>query len=87
MTTRPLSPSFNDALAYAAELHAVQLRKGTDIPYVSHLLSVASLVLEHGGTEVEAIAALLHDAIEDQGYEGKTEQEIGLRFGPRYSRS
>jgi (p)ppGpp synthase/HD superfamily hydrolase len=62
-----LSDRFNQALAYAATLHRAQSRKGTQIPYVPHLLGVAGLVLEHGGTEDEAIAALLHDAIEDQG--------------------
>lgn len=58
---------FDRAVAVARELHAGQLRKGTKVPYVAHLLGVASLVLEDGGTENEAIAALLHDAVEDQG--------------------
>jgi GTP pyrophosphokinase len=62
-----LSARFDVALAFAARLHAGQLRKGTEIPYVAHLLAVAGLVLEYGGNEDEAIAALLHDAIEDQG--------------------
>ena len=62
-----LSPRFESALVMAAQLHADQVRKGTDIPYVSHLLAVASLVIEHGGSEDQAIAALLHDAVEDQG--------------------
>jgi (p)ppGpp synthase/HD superfamily hydrolase len=62
-----LSLRYSFALAYAAEAHAQQTRKGTDIPYISHLLAVSGLVLEHGGTEDEAIAALLHDAVEDQG--------------------
>ena len=75
-----LSQRFEDALVYAARLHAKQIRKGTTIPYVSHLLSVASIVLEHGGNEVEAIAALLHDAIEDQGG-AETREEIRRRFG------
>jgi len=75
-----LSRRFEDALVYAARLHAKQIRKGTTIPYVSHLLSVASIVLEHGGNEVEAIAALLHDAIEDQGG-AETREEIRRRFG------
>ena len=75
-----LSQRFEDALVYAARLHAKQIRKGTTIPYVSHLLSVASIVLEHGGNEVEAIAALLHDAIEDQGGT-ETREEIRRRFG------
>ncbi len=55
------------ALAFAALLHAEQVRKGTAIPYISHPLAVCSLVLENGGTEDEAIAALLHDGPEDQG--------------------
>ena len=75
-----LSQRFEDALVYAARLHAKQIRKGTTIPYVSHLLSVASIVLEHGGNEVETIAALLHDAIEDQGGTD-TREEIRRRFG------
>lgn len=61
-----LTQRFNEALIFASELHVKQTRKGGDIPYVSHLLAVASLVLEHGGNEDEVIAALLHDAIEDQ---------------------
>ncbi len=56
-----------DATTFALEIHAQQTRKGTDIPYISHLYGVASLVLEHGGSEDAAIAALLHDAVEDQG--------------------
>jgi len=75
-----LSQRFEDALVYAARLHAKQIRKGTTIPYASHLLSVASIVLEHGGNEIEAIAALLHDAIEDQGGT-ETREEIRRRFG------
>ena len=76
-----LSPRFEDALVYATQIHAHQHRKGTGIPYVSHLMAVASLVLEHGGTETEAIGALLHDAAEDAGGSGRTE-DIRLRFGP-----
>ena len=75
-----LSRRFEEALVYAARLHANQRRKGSDVPYVSHLLSVAALVLEHGGTEDEAIAALLHDAVEDQGG-AATRAEIAERFG------
>ena len=78
--THPLSPLFHEALVYAATLHRDQSRKGTQTPYVAHLLGVASLVLEHGGTEEEAIAALLHDSIEDQGIEHAP--EIQRRFGP-----
>jgi (p)ppGpp synthase/HD superfamily hydrolase len=62
-----LSPRFEAALVMATQLHAAQTRKGIETPYVSHLLGVSSLVLEHGGTEDQAIAALLHDAVEDQG--------------------
>ncbi len=77
-----LTGRFEDALVIAAQLHRRQTRKGSDVPYVSHLLSVAGLVLEHGGDEDETIAALLHDAVEDQG--GKeTLREIGGRFGER----
>jgi len=77
---RRMTGRFEDALVYATQLHASQVRKGTDIPYVSHLLGVASLVIEAGGTEDEAIAALLHDGPEDQGGLG-TLKEIRDRFG------
>ena len=62
-----LNERFDRALLLATEHHRRQLRKGTEIPYVSHLLGVASLVLEMGGDETEAIGALLHDAVEDGG--------------------
>ncbi len=65
----PVGPGFHEALAYASELHAAQVRKGSGIPYVAHLLAVASIVLEAGGTQDEATAAVLHDAAEDQGVE------------------
>ena len=58
---------FERALAFATRLHATQTRKATDIPYISHLVSVAGIVLEYGGGRDEAIGALLHDSIEDQG--------------------
>ncbi len=74
------SPRFVQALAYAAQLHAGQLRKGTQTPYLSHLLAVAAIVLEHGASEDEAVAALLHDAVEDQGGQS-TYDEIRHRFG------
>lgn len=76
-----ITPRLRLALDYAAELHADQFRKGTDIPYLSHLLAVASFAMEYGGNEDEVIAALLHDAIEDQGGE-PTRVEIENRFGP-----
>jgi len=62
-----LSPRFNEAFLYAADKHANQTRKKTDVPYISHLMSVAALVLEAGGDENQAIAALLHDVVEDCG--------------------
>jgi (p)ppGpp synthase/HD superfamily hydrolase len=77
-----LTARFHEALLYAAELHAGQVRKVTGVPYLSHLLGVASLVLEHGGSEDAAIAALLHDAIEDQGGD-PIRREIRGRFGDR----
>src|SRR3954468_2223918 len=72
--------AFAYALAFAARLHAEQTRKGSDTPYVSHLLAVAAIVLDHGGREKEAIPALLHDAVEDQGGQ-KTPDEIRRGFG------
>lgn len=75
-----LGPRFDQALQYASELHRQQVRKGTTIPYISHLMSVTALVLEDGGNEEEAIAALLHDAVEDQGGQA-TLAEIRRRFG------
>lgn len=77
-----LSPQFEEALLYAARLHASQLRKGGSIPYVAHLLGVASIALQYGANEDEAIAALLHDAIEDQGG-AATREEIRRRFGDK----
>src|ERR1700743_2476863 len=77
-----LTDRFADALTYAERLHRTQVRKGNDIPYVAHLLAVCSIVLEWGGNEDIAIAALLHDAAEDQGGE-PTLAEIRRRFGNR----
>ncbi len=71
---------FAEALTYAAYLHREQTRKGSDLPYVSHLLGVASIVMEYGGNESECIAALLHDAAEDQGGKPRLE-DIRLKFG------
>lgn len=75
-----LGARFDDAMTFASKLHRTQLRKGTAIPYVSHLLAVTALVIEHGGIEDQAIAALLHDAAEDCGGE-PTLREIARRFG------
>jgi len=77
-----LTARFEEAVVYAVRLHAQQKRKGTEIPYASHLFAVASLVLEDGGDEDLAIAALLHDAAEDQGGRPTLEQ-IHRRFGDR----
>ncbi|MGA2796230.1 MAG: HD domain-containing protein [Thermoguttaceae bacterium] len=76
-----LTARFNDALQYAVQLHAGQVRKVSGEPYVAHLLGVTSLALDYGADEDEAIAALLHDAIEDQGGIA-TGEEIERRFGP-----
>ncbi|NUQ61622.1 MAG: HD domain-containing protein [Pirellulales bacterium] len=76
------SNRFPDALAYAAALHVGQCRKLSGAPYVSHLLRVAGTVLEYGADEDEAIAALLHDAVEDQGG-AQTREAIRRRFGDR----
>lgn len=79
----PLTARFRGALAYAAELHNRQVRKGSGVPYVAHLLSVCALVLEHGGGEDDAIAALLHDAVEDQDV---SVDEIRQRYGDTVAR-
>jgi len=73
-----LSDRFLVAFTYACDLHATQTRKGKDVPYISHLMGVAAIVLEQGGTENQAIGALLHDAVEDQDV---TVKEIQKRFG------
>ena len=81
-----LTEKFAQAFLFVHILHHEQKRKGTETPYISHLLGVSSLVLEHGGDEDQAIAALLHDAVEDQGdnYVGGVEQlrkDIEDEFG------
>jgi GTP pyrophosphokinase len=75
-----LTDRFLQAFSYAFELHRGQKRKGTQIPYMGHLLEVAGIVIDYGGNEDEAIAALLHDAVEDQGGP-ETRAEMCLRFG------
>jgi (p)ppGpp synthase/HD superfamily hydrolase len=81
--SKPLySERFMKAFAYAARLHARQRRKGTNKPYIGHLMSVASIVIAHGGDEEMAIAALLHDAVEDAGGL-KRLREIRKKFGKR----
>jgi len=77
-----LGERFEEALAWTSSLHRRQARKGPAVPYVAHLLAVCSLVLEAGGDEDEAIAALLHDAVEDQGGTPRLD-EIRGRYGDR----
>ena len=67
-------------MVFAARLHADQTRKGSEVPYLSHLMGVTAIALEHGANEDEAIGALLHDAVEDRGGQA-TLQEIRRRFG------
>lgn len=75
----PLSRTYDEALALAASIHREQQRKGSHVAYLSHLITVSALVLEDDGTEDQAIAGLLHDAIEDgPQYAG---EEIERRFG------
>jgi GTP pyrophosphokinase len=79
--SRPdFTPRFDQALVYAHQLHARQTRKGTTVPYIGHLLAVTAIVIENDGSEDEAIAALLHDAVEDQGG-AAVREEIRRRFG------
>jgi (p)ppGpp synthase/HD superfamily hydrolase len=77
-----LTDRFDRALLYATHVHGGQLRKGTCVPYIAHLLAVAATVLEYDGSEDMAIAALLHDAVEDQGGEPRL-ADIRNRFGDR----
>jgi (p)ppGpp synthase/HD superfamily hydrolase len=77
-----LTGRFDEALSYATAIHEGQFRKGTSVPYISHLLAVAAIVLEDGGSEDEVIAALLHDAVEDAGGRNRAEG-IRRRFGSR----
>jgi len=83
-----LTQRFVQAMHYAHRWHASQTRKGTGIPYLSHLLAVAAIALEHGADEDEAIAALLHDSLEDGPHNtgeprAQIEQQIREHFGER----
>jgi len=80
-----LTDRFDRALVYATHVHGGQVRKGTSIPYVSHLLAVTATVLEYGGDEDLAIAALLHDSVEDQGGKARLE-DVRNRFGDRVAK-
>ena len=75
---------FGRALAYTEATHRMQVRKGSNVPYIGHLLGVASIVIDNGGTEDEAIGALLHDAAEDQGGQLRLD-DIAREFGQRVS--
>ena len=76
------SPRVVEAFAYAYALHRTQVRKGSRVPYITHLMEVAAIVGRYGGDEDQFIAALLHDAVEDQGGR-KTLSAIRERFGPK----
>ena len=80
MNQTTLGPKFEEALLFANRIHAEQKRKDSGAPYLAHVLGVAALVLEDGGSEEEAIAAVLHDAAEDQGGE-EILTEIRDKFG------
>ena len=80
-----LTDRFDRALLYATHVHGGQVRKGTSTPYVAHLLAVSATVLEYGGDEDLAIAALLHDSVEDQGGRARLE-DVRNRFGDRVAR-
>jgi (p)ppGpp synthase/HD superfamily hydrolase len=69
------------AVAYAGKIHKLQTRKGSTAPYVAHLLDAAAIALKHGATEDEAIAALLHDTLENGSHPAKIRREIRRRFG------
>lgn len=80
-----LGPRFLNAFAFAAQKHSGQTRKASTIPYIAHLMGVASLVLEAGGDEDLAIAALLHDVVEDCGGAPML-KEVSTRFGKRVAK-
>src|SRR6185436_2634951 len=77
-----LSKRFEKAFQYANKVHKGLFRKGTKILYISHLLGVVSIVLQYGGNDDEAIAALLHDAVEDGGGKKRLD-EIRTQFGSK----
>jgi len=78
-----LTDRFDRAMVFARQRHQTQIRKGTTTPYVAHLLGTASLVLEAGGDEDQAIAGLLHDALEDHDHTGVTYDQLVEGFGRR----
>src|SRR5215213_9447705 len=82
---RTLTSRFDEAFRYAHEVHGDHVRKGNNTPYIGHLMGVSSIVLDDGGTEDEAIAALLHDAAEDHGGRARLD-DIRSRFGDAVAR-
>jgi (p)ppGpp synthase/HD superfamily hydrolase len=80
-----LSEKFMEAMVFANQVHGNQTRKNSEIPYISHVLAVTALVLQDGGSETEAISALLHDTVEDGDGE-QTLVEIEERFGPQVAK-
>jgi (p)ppGpp synthase/HD superfamily hydrolase len=80
-----LSRQFEKALTYATRIHGGQLRKKTRIPYIAHILGVSAISMEYGANETEAIAALLHDAVEDCGG-AKRLRDIERKFGKKVAR-
>ena len=82
-STPMLSDDYNAAFQLASEVHAFQRRKGTQIPYLAHVMSVSALVMEYGGDEESAIAGLLHDAVEDADDGEAMLAQIRSRFGER----
>jgi (p)ppGpp synthase/HD superfamily hydrolase len=77
-----LTRAYVEAFDYAWDLHGRETRKGGDVPYLAHVMAVSTLVLQHGGDEQQAIAALLHDAAEDHGGRARLD-DIAARFGPQ----
>jgi hypothetical protein len=75
-----LTGRYVEAFGYAAELHTGDVRKGGNVPYLAHLMTVSALVLDHGGDETQAVAGLLHDAAEDHGGRERL-ADIDRRFG------
>src|SRR3989440_12615552 len=80
-----LSEKFEEALVYATRAHGDQMRKKTGIPFIAHILGVAAIAMEYGADETEAIAALLHDAVEDCGG-AKRLRDIKRKFGKDVAR-
>ena len=85
MNPPPLTQRFARAVQRARQIHDGDTRRGSEIPYLAHLLGVAALVLDDGGSEDEAIAALLHDTVEDHA-DRISFQDVEKEFGPAVTR-